>query len=81
MNETTGKLEILTLLNHEFFSEVREKKDEATLTNHFGGPLGRLLWRHALLEERYSTVQADQEMMHTGEEEGNEPISEELRIA
>ena len=54
VNETTYKLEIMTLLNEEFFTEIREKKDEATLTNHFGGPLGRLLWRHAWVENKYN---------------------------
>jgi hypothetical protein len=59
MDETSGKMELLCMLNQEFFTEIREKKDETSLTNYFGGPLGRLLWRHCLLEERFTVVNAE----------------------
>lgn len=56
MSETNDKLDVLALLNYEFFDEIRAKKDEAFLVNFFGGPLGRLLWRHAILEERFNEL-------------------------
>ena len=75
VEDQTFKLKILSLLSQEFFEEVRMKKDEAQLVDHFGGPLGRLLWRHALLEERYSTLVA--ENVGNGKEEEDEPVNEE----
>lgn len=81
MNETTGKLEVLTILNQEFFNEIREKKDEQTLINHFGSAHGRLLWRHTILERIYDEARGENDMAMAGEEDGEQAISEELRIA
>ena len=36
MEETTAKLEILGLLNAEFFEDLRVRRDENTLMNYFG---------------------------------------------
>ena len=72
MNETTGKLEVLTILNQEFFNEIREKKDEQTLINHFGSAHGRLLWRHTILEKIYDEARGENDMAMAGEEEGEQ---------
>lgn len=78
MGETTTKLDILSTLSQEFFEEVR-KKEESTLTDHFGGPLGRLLWRHGILEDKYTNLAADQ--MNSVPADGeSDPASEELKL-
>ena len=80
LKETTSKLDVLSHLNQEFFEDIRSKKDEATLVNYFGGPLGRLLWRHALIEERFAFLSSENGLQApSGEEEGVEVISEEMR--
>jgi len=53
VQETVRKLEVLKLLNEEFFVEVR--KDEQVVINHFGPQVGKLMWRHAALEEDFNT--------------------------
>jgi len=35
--------------------EIR-KKDEADIINHFGPQVGKLLWKHAWLEEKFNSV-------------------------
>ena len=80
MEDTTFKLKVLSLLSQEFFEEIRMKKDEAQLVDHFGGPLGRLLWRHALLEERYLTLANEAvNSVEAGEGE-DDPMAEETRV-
>lgn len=80
MEDTTYKLDVLSLLSTEFFEEIRLKKDEAQLVDHFGGPLGRLLWRHALLEDQYNTLAAEAiNSVQAGEEE-DDPMAEDTRL-
>uniref|UniRef100_A0A7S3CT80 Dynein regulatory complex protein 10 n=1 Tax=Strombidium rassoulzadegani TaxID=1082188 RepID=A0A7S3CT80_9SPIT len=43
------------MVNQEFFEEVR-KKDDNDIVNHFGPSVGRLLIKHAILEEKFNTV-------------------------
>lgn len=61
MEETTAKLDVLGLLNAEFFEDLRVRRDENTLINYFGPQLGRHLWRHALIEESFSSLTAEGE--------------------
>ena len=42
-------------LNEEFFDEIR-KKDEHDIINHFGVQIGKLLIKHAHLEEKFNNV-------------------------
>ena len=49
---------MLGLLNQEFFEEIR-KKDDNDIINHFGGLIGKLLIKHAYLEEKFNTVCVD----------------------
>ena len=55
ISETANKLKVLSMLNSEFFDEIR-KKDENEICNHFGQYNGKLLLRQAHLEERFVTV-------------------------
>ena len=43
------------MLNIEFFEEIR-KKDEHDIINHFGHQVGKLLIKHANLEDKFTTV-------------------------
>jgi hypothetical protein len=43
------------MLNQEFFEEIR-KKDEHDIINHFGHKVGKLLIKHAILEDRFNNV-------------------------
>lgn len=43
------------MLNQEFFDEIR-KKDEHDVINHFGHQVGKLLIKHAYLEDKFNTV-------------------------
>ena len=43
------------MLNQEFFEEIR-KKDSTDILNHFGPKIGKLLLRHADLEDKFNTV-------------------------
>jgi hypothetical protein len=43
------------MLNQEFFEEIR-KKDSSEIINHFGPRVGKLLIKHAFLEEKFNTV-------------------------
>lgn len=52
---TTERVKVLSLLNQEFFEEVR-KKDPNDVIAHFGPRVGKLLVKHALLEEKFNTV-------------------------
>ena len=79
MEDQTFKLRVLSLLSTEFFEEVRMKRDEASLVDHFGGPLGRLLWRHALLEERYSNLIAEN-VGNNAQEDEEDPMAEEINL-
>ena len=76
MEETTSKLEILGLLNAEFFEDLRVRRDENTLVNYFGPQLGRHLWRHALIEESFQTLTAEGEAV--GEDGSIAGTSEEM---
>lgn len=58
INETTHKLQVLNMLNAEFFEEVK-KADENDLINQFGQKIGRLLYNHAFLEEKFQTQCVD----------------------
>jgi len=53
--ETASKVKVLSMLNSEFFDEIR-KKDEAEIINHFGNHTGRLLCKQAYLEDRFVSV-------------------------
>jgi len=53
--EQSAKLKVLSMLNTEFFDEIR-KKDENEICNHFGQHIGKLLCRQAWLEEKFVTV-------------------------
>jgi len=46
------------MLNQEFFDEVR-KRDNNDIIDHFGTRCGKLLIRHALLEEKFNSVCMD----------------------
>lgn len=48
--------------------------------DHFGGPLGRLLWRHALLEERYNTLASEQVNSVAAGEDEDDHMAEEDRL-
>ena len=41
------------MLNEEFFTEIR--RDDQEVINHFGPQVGKLMCRHAALEEDFST--------------------------
>ena len=43
----------MALLNEEFFAEIR--RDDQEVINHFGPQLGRLMIKHAALEEDFNT--------------------------
>ena len=43
------------MLNQEFFEEIR-KKDEHDIINHFGHQVGKLLIKHANLEDKFNNV-------------------------
>jgi hypothetical protein len=76
MGETTKKLDVLSLLSQEFFDELR-KKDENSVLDHFGNPLGRLLIRHSILEDKYATLAADQmNAVPNPEGEQEDPVTE-----
>ena len=55
INETTKKLKILAMLNTEFFEEVR-KIEEGELQHIFGSKCGKLLYNHAILEEKFQSL-------------------------
>ena len=67
----------MSYLSYEFFEEVR-KKDESFLTDHFGGPIGRLLFRHAMIEGKYVDLASQLEGGGSvpGEEEDNAETEE-----
>lgn len=46
---------MLSLLNQDFFDEVR-KRDANEVINHFGPRVGKLLIKQAYLEEKFNTV-------------------------
>ena len=50
--DTTRKLEVLSLLNEDFFAEIR-KSDEDVI-NTFGPQVGKLMIKHAQLEEDFT---------------------------
>ena len=62
--ESTESLRILAMLNQEFFEEIR-KKDEHDVINHFGARVGRLLIKHSILEERFTTLCVEDGMKMT----------------
>jgi hypothetical protein len=43
------------MLNQEFFEEIRSKKDEHDVIAHFGPRVGKLIWKHALLEDKFNS--------------------------
>merc|ERR1719183_2654882 len=55
INEQAEKLKVLSLLNMDFFEELK-KRDEQEIINHFGARPGKLLIKQAILEERFLTV-------------------------
>lgn len=42
-------------LNIDFFEEIR-KKEESEVISHFGPPVGKLLIKHAALEEKFQST-------------------------
>ena len=56
--DTYSKLKILSLLNADFFEELK-KKDDQEILDHFGPIVGKHLLRQAYLEERFVTVCVD----------------------
>ena len=52
IQDTTRKLEVLSLLNEDFFAEIR-KSDEDVI-NTFGPQVGKLMIKHAQLEEDFT---------------------------
>jgi len=52
IDETSKRLKILSLLNTEFFEEIK-RVDESDLMNTFGSRVGKLLFNHAILEEKF----------------------------
>jgi hypothetical protein len=58
ISETTDKLKVLSMLNMEFFEGIR-KADEHEIINHFGPQIGKLILKHAMLEERFNNVCLD----------------------
>ena len=55
LDEYTNKLQTLSILNAEFFIEVR-KKTEDDLSSAFGKETGALLWAEANCEDRFPQV-------------------------
>ena len=55
ISETTDKLKVLSMLNMEFFEGIR-KADEHEIINHFGPQIGKLILKHAMLEEKFNNV-------------------------
>jgi hypothetical protein len=49
------RLRVLSLLNQELFEEVR-KKDLNDIMDHFGPRIGKMLMKHAQLEDKFNTV-------------------------
>jgi hypothetical protein len=64
------------MLNSEFFEDLR-KKDELEVIAYFGHKLGRLLYKHALLEDKFNTVCVEDGVKMTPLE--SEFITEEAR--
>ena len=64
------------MLNSEFFEEIK-KKDSTDILNHFGPKLGKLLLKHADLEEKFNTVCVEDGVKMTPLE--SEFITEEAR--
>ena len=78
--ETSDKIKVLSMLNQEFFEEIREevkKKDSTDILNHFGPKLGKLLLKHADLEEKFNSLCVEDGIKMTPLE--SEFISEEAR--
>ena len=53
IQEIKVKLQLMAKLNCEFFSEIL-KKEEADVISHFGPPIGKLLIKHATLEDKFN---------------------------
>ena len=51
------------------------------MSEHFGAPIGRLLFRHTILEEKYTTLQQDQALAipKAEGEPDDDPVSEDTR--
>jgi hypothetical protein len=49
---------VLSLLNADFFEELK-KKDDQEVIDHFGAIVGKHLLRQAYLEERFVTLCVD----------------------
>ena len=46
-------MQLLQKLSVEFFEEIK-KKEESEVISHFGPPVGKLLLKHAALEQKFN---------------------------
>jgi hypothetical protein len=51
---------VLSILNEEFFTELR-KKDEQEIINWFGPQVGKLMVKHAQLEDEFNNECLEQQ--------------------
>lgn len=58
IQENKVKLQLLAKLNCEFFAEII-KKEESDIISHFGPPIGKLVIKHANLEDKFNQLCLD----------------------
>ena len=56
--EIKVKLQLLAKLNCDFFAEIL-RKEESDIISHFGPPIGKLLIKHANLEDKFGQLCLD----------------------